>query len=93
MRTSANHRRMVEMSQTVIICTFFSQAIFWLFFYGRVKLQNVLVYQNRTAIFCPESFVQKIFFASSTKFAKFIEDFACDASAPNRSMQVLPKVL
>ena len=79
------------MSQTVVICTFFFSSKFLLVFLWKGKIAKCSGLPKQNCYFLSRELRAKVFFASSTKFAKFIEDFACDAFAPNSSMQVLPK--
>ena len=63
--TSDNHRMMVEMSETVVICTRRLAS----------KLENLVFYHNEPVILCPESFVEKFpffLFASNTKLFQFV---------------------
>ena len=85
MMTFANDMMIVQMSKTVVICagSFFSIKFVVDFQWkGHLKIAKLRVLQKPNCCFvCPGLLAkvsQFLFVPSSTKFAKFVEDLACE---------------
>ena len=95
MMTSANHIMIVEMSKTVVICRLsflYSKLLVDFLWKGHLRTAKCSILpQQKCNFVSPELRAKVSFFPSSAKFAKFVEDFACDAFATNSSTQVVPK--
>ena len=57
-------------------------------------MENLVSYKHETGVLFVEGFAEKfLFFLSSTKLSKVVQDIAFDALAPDRGIQVLLKSL
>ena len=87
-------RTMMEMSETVVICTllfFWNKFLMQTPWKGDLKSGKSSVLQARNCSFVRRGFRRKVpVLASSTKLAEVVQDIAFDALAPDCSIQGLP---